>query len=175
MQAEEDFFLEFLERTRKRRKVGDIIAMKTPSGYLIGRVVDTAAQWSSDPRAKANLLYIYSPLFDAKPTVFDAEHLRLHDLLLPPVMTDNQGWLQGYFETVGNVNIERTETLTRHCFYNDLTDTFWDERGIQLRGKSKWAGRASIIGLGGVAYLVKRALSQQAPGERNVDRPDEGS
>lgn len=158
MSTYENLFFDQTEPSRKRRKVGDVFTMKTPLGYLIGRVVATDALWSSDPRAKANLLYIYRPLHETEPTLADAERLTLGDLLIPPVMTNNQGWFQGYFKTIGNVPIEQVEKFEPHCFYH-ISGTFWDEYGHELAEPVGMVGTAGLDSDGSISILVERALT----------------
>ncbi|MFB2556774.1 Imm26 family immunity protein [Herbiconiux liangxiaofengii] len=114
-----------LEPSRKRPKAGDIFVMQTDRGYIAGRVIRSDARFSRNAPG-VNLIYVFSHIFDSTDDVLRAD-LSQVELLLPPILTNNQGWLRGYFKTLTNVPLRAEEASVRHAFMHRSTGTFWDE------------------------------------------------
>jgi len=117
-----------LKKSRRQPAAGDIFVMKpgrTP--FLFGRVIKTDANAGGFPNA--NLIYIYK--FRSMSKEVDVE-LHPDGLLLPPIMTNNLPWSRGYFEYVGNRQLQAGDCLARHCF-RDERGWYFDETGKRLR------------------------------------------
>src|SRR5262245_6179236 len=119
--------LEVLKPSRRAPKVGDIFAMKPPDGqYLYGRVISTNA----NPLGVggAILIYVYRARSGMKEVVPD---LLRGQLLVPPIMTNKQPWLKGYFELVDNRPVTLIDRLPQHCF-RSIRGWYLDELGNRL-------------------------------------------
>ncbi len=80
-------------------------------------------------------------------------------LLIPPQIVNNQGWLKGYFETVGALDITAADFVTDYGFRN-WRGQFVDEEGNELDYKPRWW---TDYGLGNhltVADHIHEALKQ---------------
>ncbi|KUP25508.1 Imm26 family immunity protein [Paenibacillus sp. DMB5] len=114
-----DEFTELLhiKKTRKKPKVGDIFILQPKEGlYYSGKVIKTGIE-SINPFLNGwNLIYISGrPATDKKEAKFDFSQ----GLLIPPVVTNNKGWYDGFFETIQSEEISDQEM--------NLSYGFWDE------------------------------------------------
>lgn len=119
--------LSVLTKTRRPPEVEDVFAMHLPDhGYLYGRVVSVEA----NPLGVGGgvLIYIYGARSQDKEAVPD---LRLTQLLVPPVITNNLPWMKGYFEFVEKRPLVPEDRLQQHCF-QDVRGWYFDERGRRL-------------------------------------------
>ncbi len=98
--------------------------------YLFGRVISADAVIK--PMEGVLLLYIYRGRSQYMATPDRAE-LRPSQLLLPPIMTNRQGWNKGLFETIENVPLDACDALDQHCFVRWNGDYF-DEYSNPLTG-----------------------------------------
>ena len=106
--------LEFLKKSRKRLKRGDIFVLK-PKGhdYYFGRVIDTDAESGFGP-GNAVLINIYNATSQDKNKITELDK---NNLLIPPTMTNRLGWSRGYFENVGFRELTKDDVLDVHCFW----------------------------------------------------------
>jgi hypothetical protein len=114
-----------LTPSRKKRHDGDVFVMRLDEGYLCGRVVTTSAKIGPDYPG-FNLLYFYSGFYEQIADI-DPAALRPDDLLILPAITNNQGWLRGYFETVVNVPLSPSDVLPVHHFRHIATGEYVNE------------------------------------------------
>lgn len=122
--------MQSLTATRKRPRVGDLFVLKLEEGFLSGRVIATDATF--DPSVSGlNLLYIYRGIEPVHPNL-QPRYMDADALLIPPVITNNQGWLKGYFYTIGNVELTDDQLLPQHCFRGLGDGTYWDEYSNKL-------------------------------------------
>lgn len=151
---------QLLTPSRKRPHPGDIFVMKTDKGYLFGRVVSTDAKWGYSPETKGvNLVYVYRGLYPhSRPVPF--ERLMPEKLLFPPIMTNNLGWSRGYFETVANIPLTPTDTLSVHCF-KDSHGNYYDEDGRRLKAPTKIVGMLGLDSYLNVEERVGEVLSDE--------------
>lgn len=124
-------------KSRKRPVVGDLFYIEMINGkFVLGRVIRTDATVF----AKDNLiLYFYSP------AVKSPEDIRpplLPKLLIPPQPTNRQGWLMGYYTTIGRFVLRPEEILPVHCFedYMETNGKYCDEYGNKLRKRIEPCG-----------------------------------
>jgi hypothetical protein len=142
--------------TRKRPKTGDIFAMRLEDGYLFGRVVSTDARFDA-LASTVNLVYIFSDVH-ASASPPDRRSLVPSNLLIAPVMTNNQGWLKGYFLTVANMPVAQGEVLDQHCFKSLVDGSYWDENLNRLGGPVEPVGFHGLDSYVTIDALVRKAL-----------------
>ena len=133
--------LEFLKKSRKGLKPGDIFVLK-PKGhdYYFGRVISTTAQCGFGP-PKAVLIYIYNSTSKDKTKI---PNLDKNNLLIPPVMINRLGWSRGYFENVGFKELAKDDVLNVHCFWRPSRKTYMNEKGEQLDGPQEPVGQYGL-------------------------------
>jgi len=155
-----------LNKSRRKLKPGDIFVMLLVDGmYVYGRIIDTDA--SPLGVGGGILIYIYSVRSKERLPV---PSLHLTELLLPPVMTNKQPWLQGYFEVVEHRELTPDDRLPQHCFYHDLWKKYFDENGNELDEPVEPVGDFSLATWRSTDDEVSEALGlPQAPWP-DVDR-----
>lgn len=129
MQA--DTNLNYLKRSTKTPRAGDVFVMLPPDGkYLFGRVIAASLSDDQAPMPKSNLVYIYSFRSDSKVPEFDS--LTPNNLLIAPLFTNNMGWTKGVFETVHNSPLGTHDLLQHHCFWRASAEKYidWDRQPL---------------------------------------------
>ena len=106
--------MEFLGKSRKKVRPGDIFAFKLKplNKWYFGRVIRTDASVATAMPIET-LVYIYNVSSDSKDNI---PELDKKNLLIPPSLINNRGWLDGYFTTVDNKELTSEDVLERHCF-----------------------------------------------------------
>jgi hypothetical protein len=148
--------LEVLQKSRRIPREGDIFVMKPSDGrYLFGRVVNTNANPLG--AGGANLIYVYRDRADDKHEIPPLVHTRL---LLPPMMTNRQCWLRGYFEHLANAPLDDQQRLPQHCFADDTrrVRAYYDEHGNRLPGPREPCGVFGLITPLGIDKEIAKAL-----------------
>lgn len=145
-----DSRLRVLRRSRTKPQPGDVFAMQLLDGpYLFGQVV--LADFYG-PMPGSNLVYVYELKSETK--LPDLGMLTPDRLLIPPAFVNNQGWLNGYWETVTTRELTIADKLPTHCF-RDFTGRFYDENFVELPGPVEPCGiwDAGHDGMSEVAML----------------------
>ena len=111
--------------SRKRRKPGDLFAFQMPDerwGYIRFAKDGCSVGFFPD----VNLLYVYA-YRSQQLEVPDRRHLTPDLLLLPPQLTNNLGWVRGYFVFVDHLPIQPGDLHPRHCFWSAASRAYYDE------------------------------------------------
>jgi len=136
--------LQVLKRSNRPPQPGDVFAMKLPTGkYLFGTVLLADVPRDRAPMPGANLLYIYERQSDTRQP--DYADLQPNRLLLAPLWTNRLAWTKGYFETVSNRALSRSDLVKQHCFYRAATEKFVDETGAVLERRSDPCGQWGLV------------------------------
>lgn len=147
----ENINLEFLKKSKKILRPGDIFVLK-PKGhdYYFGRVIDTNVE-SGFGSGNAILIYIYNVTSNDKSKV---PELRKENLLIPPAMINRLGWSRGYFENVMFKELAKEDILEVHCFWDpplkgisggELSKgKYMNEKGEQLDGPHEPVGQYGL-------------------------------
>jgi len=132
---------EFLEKSRKELRPGDIFVLK-PKGhdYYFGRVINTNAESGFGP-GRAVLIYIYNATSRDKTQI---PKLDKNNLLIPPEMINRLGWSRGYFENVGFKKLTKNDVLDVHCFWDPLRKRYINEKKQVLDGPHEPVGRYGL-------------------------------
>lgn len=147
-----------LKPSRPSLAAGDVFAMQTPDqDFLFGRVVIADAPRDKAPMPAANLLYIYR--WRAKTMVPDLAQLTPDRLLIPPVWTNRQAWLKGYFQTVEHRPLDAGDRLRRHCFETlRRRPRHVDEQGRPLMFRRDPCGVWALAGYARIDHDISAAL-----------------
>jgi hypothetical protein len=142
-----------LTPTRKKPRPGDVFVFHVASiGFGFGRVIRTDARIG--PMVGCILIYIYKPF---SPLKFPLPEMRKEDLLVAPMMTNNQPWLRGYFETVATVPLGSDDVLVPHCF-RDIRGLYFDESGNRLSAPVPLCGEHGLHSFRTIDDVVSTAL-----------------
>lgn len=146
--------LRALQKSRRRVAAGDIFVALPPDGmYLFGRVITTHAHVT--PVLPAVLIYIYRARSGAKVPPSNSE-IAPSGLLLPPMMTNRRPWLEGFFETIANRPLGRSDVLPQHCFRDD--GRYYDEQGERISEPSKPCGGWGLHSFRTIDDAISEAL-----------------
>jgi hypothetical protein len=163
--------LEFLKKSKKHLRPGDIFVLK-PKGhdYYFGRVINTTAQCGFGP-PKAILIYIYNATSKDKNVI---PELDKNNLLIPPDMVNRLGWSRGYFENVSFKELTEDQVLKVHCFWAPplfkessyerfSKGRYMNEKGEQLDGPCEPVGQYGLGNYRVVDIKISKALGIPLP------------
>ncbi|WP_235558544.1 immunity 26/phosphotriesterase HocA family protein [Sphaerimonospora mesophila] len=157
--------MQLLKRSRKRPKSGDIFTLRmTKVGYLFGRVVYAGISESHPLTSEAYMLYIYDIVSSNKGV--DVSALPPDRLLIPPFFINRLPWIRGYFETLGNFPLTKSDMVKVHCFYDIPFDRYVDENGDNLPRRTDPCGMFGVMSYGFLDDALSDALGiERAPGD----------
>ncbi len=145
--------LRILKGTNRSPAIGDCFTMMPPDGqFLFGRVIEIDA----NPLGLGGgiLIYIYNGRSESKQVLPD---MTVSNLLLPPIITNKQPWIKGYFEFLGNVSLGPKDRLAVHCF-KDSRGWYFNERGTRLQVKTEPVGEWGLHSYRTIDDAISNAL-----------------
>jgi hypothetical protein len=152
--------LKITKRSRKKPQAGDIFVVQMPDRlFRYGRVIRVDANVGGLP---AMLVYIFGV---SSPTKLPLPSLRKEELLVPPLLMNETGWRDGYFETVGHCPLKAEDVLPVHCFYDDPFRRYVDADGNSLPQRYEPCGFYGLGGYGSVDLKISLALGFPEPTE----------
>ena len=143
--------------TRKRHKPGDLFTYLMPDGkYRFLRLVSDRSQ--SGMGVPVNLLYFYDFAVDSRqPPPRDA--FAPPHLLIPPQLTNNLGWVRGWFKFVAHWPLQTGEVFPRHCFQSEVfPDRYFDEHGNRIERPFEPLGSWAVTSYAMIDLHLSRAL-----------------
>lgn len=154
------------EPSRKMRKPGDVFTYLMPDGiYRFIRLVSTTAA-SPFRVGKLNLLYCYVLESNSRDLPHEDE-LVPPRLLLPPQLTNNLGWVRGYFHFVGHLPLRPEETFQRHCFETVRPGgQYFDQDGVEVFEPCEPLGRWVLTSYSMIDLRLSDILGIPQPEER---------
>lgn len=149
------------KKQRKRPAIGDFFAVEVQGyGWLIGRVImESPSQLpgvSEAPFGETFLIYIYKKLYPAKPSV--APDPAYPELIMPPMVVARDMWSKGFAAPLVNRDIQANEVLPKHCFYERMSHTFFDEKGRVLDKISMPCSDNSVFFVEGLCLWLAKSL-----------------
>lgn len=144
--------------TRKRPKVGDVFVIQPLEGiYFFGVVVRIKIP-SSNPMVNGwNLVYIYR---NPSRKMEIPKDLTSQELLIPPQIVNNQGWLKGYFQTIGSITLTDKDFVKDYGFWSFVKKQFVNEEGTPLGFQPEKYTDYGIGSYGSVSHDVKCVLEK---------------
>lgn len=148
-----------MKKSSKKPQEGDVFALQPIKGkFYFGKVIQTNLKSRDSFINGMTLIYIYDYSSLAKETPLDLER---EELLISPMIVNNQLWLKGYFETIGNVQISEKEKNLDFAFWDTLKEEYVDINGHVLKDEPQYW---SVYGLGSYGIVgkeVKKAIEIQ--------------
>lgn len=151
--------------SRKRRKPGDLFAYQMPDG-LWGYIRFVKNHCSVGFFTGLNLLYVYS-YRSSRLEIPDPHHLSPHSLLLAPQLTNNLGWVRGYYLFVRHIPIKEEDAFVRHCFYSPTNLRYYDEYSVAIDELFEPIGVSGVASYSMIDLLVSRALGLDHPHDQS--------
>jgi len=154
----EDQKFRFQRRSRKKQVAGDIVGMQSGHGWFFGRVVNTDVcadiygAWSG-----CILFYVFAYLRTQPVPPSDLSTSRL---LLPPLIINREGWLDGQLVTLENRPLLGNEVLRQHCFEAGLfhVPKYYDEYVHQLPYMTEPCGSKCLTHVQGIENRIDDAM-----------------
>ncbi|KJS16093.1 MAG: hypothetical protein VR69_10860 [Peptococcaceae bacterium BRH_c4b] len=145
-----------MEPSRKKPKEGDVFVIQPEKGlYYLGRVIRTNIS-SKDPFVNgSSLIYIYD---NSVKSLEIPSSLANRELLIPPQIVNNLGWVRGYFKTIGNLPVLQEDLLEDYGFWDVITQRYVDEEGKVIAKQPKVIGSYALGSYGSVSYKVSQVL-----------------
>lgn len=126
-------------RSRKKPKAGDVFVVQPEKDiFYFGKVIQTDIVSSDSFINGMSLIYIYNRRSSQKIMSLGIE---TEELLIPPIVVNNQPWVKGYFETIGFKPVTVSEEQIDYGFWHVLL--------------SRVPKYASIFGLGSYGIVGK--------------------
>jgi hypothetical protein len=148
--------------SRARRRPGDVFAYQMPDDlFRFGRLVSVTARIG--PMRGVHLVYFYKGA--AISTALPLPQMRPTDLLVAPVLVNQQPWTLGYFQRVAAQPLAPDDILPVHCFRMPGTGKYFDDRNQPLRAAVEPCGVYGLNSYRTVDDELSAALGfQQVPG-----------
>ena len=143
-----------MKKSRKRPIAGDVFVIQPKEGdYYFGKVIQTNIQGKNRNFQGMNLIYMYNCYSQAKEIPANLDE---HEFLFAPTVMNFQGWLQGYFETIGNQPVTVREANVDYGFFDDFEtqDKFYNLEGERIQHKPKYC---RFDGLASYGYVGRQA------------------
>ncbi len=145
-----------MKASRKKPKEGDVFVIQPKSSlYVYGKVIRTKIPSKNIMVNGWNLIYVYKNVSD---TMKMLNYLDANQLLIPPQIVNNQGWLKGYFETIGTLPVTEEDKSVKYGFLDFKTKEYVNEEGKILGYKPDMWIDYGIGSYGSVASDIKESL-----------------
>lgn len=146
--------MRMLTPSRKHLKPGDIFVLQMRDNeFIFGRVIRTDARVQT--YGPDVLVYIYNAFSRDKNQI---PVLDKNDLLIPPVITNKTGWLDGYFEVIAHRDLAEEDILQPHCFFSMHSQRYYDEYDHELPERVEPCGLYGLAGYRAIDNEVSDAL-----------------
>lgn len=139
---------------KKKIKPGDSFGIAVDSKWLCGRVVSVDA--IALEFHKLIMVYVFKRFYEK----IEVVNIKTpNNLLVPPLLTTRSPWSRGLFQAGASAAIKEGDVLSRHCFYHDMYDEYYNEDG-DLVDKTIPCGELGIYGDIAIEELVHDAINK---------------
>lgn len=145
-----------MKKSKKTPNEGDIFVLQPlPNKFYYGKVIQTNIISKDSYINGMTLIYIYNKVSEDKQL---PQSLDKQDLLIAPIIVNNQPWQKGFFETIDNVNILESEKKIDYGFWDLLKEKFIDINGNDLVNEPQYWTQYGLGSYGIVGKEVQRAI-----------------
>ncbi len=150
----DDLIFKFIKKSRRKPLPGDYFYFELLDGAIyIGRVIRNNACMLTIH--DMNVIYTYNVSLTS---IENIPKLTPSQLLIPPIIANNQGWLKGYFCFLNNSVLEEEDILPIHCFESPINYFCYNEFGERLPERIEPCGVWGIASHATIELEVKTAL-----------------
>lgn len=147
-----------MKRTKNNPSEGDVFVIQPKEGlYYYGKVIITNLKSRDSFINGMTLIYIYNKVSSEK--VFQ-KNLEEADLLIAPIIVNNQPWQKGYFETVGKTKVSEKEKNLNYGFWDMLKKKYVNYNGDELLKEPRYWTHFGLGSYGIVGKEVQKALNK---------------
>ena len=148
-----------LKKSRKKIIEGDIFTIQPFEGvFYYGKVIKTNLISSDDFIKGMSLIYIYNYKSTKKE---EPVKLGSYELLIPPIVVNNQPWIKGYFETLCNQLVSDNEKDVDYGFWDVMERIYVNLLGQPIKREPKYWSYFGLGSYGVVAKEVFKALEKK--------------
>ena len=147
-----------LQPSRKKPKEGDVFIISPKEDVFLFGLVVKAQMALNDPIMNGGHLIFIFNYFSRKKEI--TENLLSHDLIIAPQIVNNQGWLKGYFETIGTISINNQDIEKNYGFWDIVTKQYVDELGKPLPSEPNMFSDYGLGSYGSVSMALKEKLDK---------------
>ena len=149
-----------LQPSRKKPKEGDVFIIQPKEDvFFLGLVVKAKMALNDPIMNGGHLIFIFNYLSRKKEI---PENLLSYDLLISPQIVNNQGWLKGYFETIGTIPINSQDIEKNYGFWDIVTKQYVDELGKPLPSEPNMFSDYGLGSYGSVSVAIKETLDKSS-------------
>ena len=148
-----------MRKTTKKPQEGDVFVLQPISGiFYFGKVIKTNVESTDGFINGMFLIYIYQYYAHDKeiPQGLDSK-----ELLIAPMIVNNQPWRKGYFETIGNVEVSEKDRSVDFAFWDILKEKYVNIKGQEIEIKPRYCGTYGLGSYGAVGKEVQRAIKNK--------------
>ncbi|KLG17861.1 hypothetical protein YA52_15810 [Enterobacter roggenkampii] len=116
------------EKQKKWPKEGDVFYFQLNDGRL-GYGMVSLGKIDIGPFKNAIVIYIYDYFTSS---LQEDAVLAKDNLLLPPIITNNSCWKNGYFVTFKTIETSEVDILPQHYFKNPVRNKIYDQHGVAI-------------------------------------------
>ena len=139
-----------MKKSSKKPQEGDVFVLQPVIGkFYFGKVIQTDLKSLDSFINGMTLIYIYNYCSIEKEIPLELEK---EELLIAPIIVNNQPWLKGDFETIGNKQVLENEKTIDFAFWDTLKKEYVDINGHVIKSKPQYS---SIYGLGSYGVVGK--------------------
>jgi len=146
-----------MKKSSKNPQEGDVFVLQPTKGmFYFGKVIQTNLKSTDSFINGMTLIYIYKYCSINKELPLELEK---EEFLIAPTIVNNQPWLKGYFETIGNVQVSENERTVEFAFWDVLKEEYVDISGQTITQKPQYW---SVYGLGSYGVIgkeIQKAIS----------------
>ena len=147
-----------MKKSSKKPQEGDVFVLQPVKGkFYFGKVIKTDIKSIDSFINGMTLIYIYNYCSIEKELPLELEK---EDFLIAPTIVNNQPWIKGYFETIGNKQVTEKEKSVDYAFWDILKEKYVDINGQEQDGKPQYWCVYGLGSYGIVGKEVKKAIAR---------------
>ena len=147
-----------MKKSYKKPQVGDVFVLQPlKDNFYFGKVIKTNISSVDSFVNGMTLIYIYKTYSSNKMMIPDLEN---EELLIAPMIVNNQPWRQGYFETLCNISVSDREKNMDFAFWDVLREIFVDINKQPVKKKPKYWSDFGLGSYGVIGKEVQKAIKK---------------
>lgn len=147
-----------IKKSRVKPKQGDIFVVQPVINvFYYGKVIKTELESTNSFIKGMSLIYIYNKRSEE---IVIPQSLHSIELLIPPIVVNNQPWIKGYFKMICNEPISKEEMNIDFGFWSIPKNQFLSLDGVVLDKEPKYWSYYGLGSYGVVGKEIQKAISK---------------
>ncbi|MBQ8527048.1 MAG: immunity 26/phosphotriesterase HocA family protein [Lachnospiraceae bacterium] len=145
-----------IKKSSKKPKEGDVFVLQPVKNlFYFGKVIQTNLKSVDSFVNGMSLIYVYKHCSVDKILPNGLEN---EELLIAPMIVNNQPWSKGFFETIGNIKVTESERKIDFAFWDVLQKKFVDIDGQEILHTPKYSSTYGLGSFGIIGKEVQKAI-----------------